>query len=417
MISRIKGTQDFLDLTLFNYIVNALKKHAIWYHFTEIQTPLVEYLDLFQRSLGEHTEVVSKEMFLIEPRNEESERMCLRPEMTASIARAFNENHVQQIPWKVFSYGPCFRYERPQKGRYRQFHQISMEIIGSASIAQDVQFIAMLDRFFYEELHLSNYVLVLNFLGCSSDREAFIKKLYQFLISPAAQGICEQCQERREHNILRVFDCKHDTCQAIYRSAPHITDNLCESCVQEWGQLQEQLLLLSVSFVHRPTLVRGLDYYNKTVFEFVSKNLGAQDTFCGGGRYNQLVKQLGAKEDQPSIGAGIGIERVMLLLEPMKDRLLLPSSIALHIVIPMGAAQHSLALLLADTLRAAHLCVDILFEGSMKSMLRKASKLGAAYVLILGETEQQSRTVMIKNMVTGYEEAVAQKDAVEYLKK
>ena len=187
--------------------------------------------------------------------------------------------------------------------------------------------------------------------------------------------------------------------------------------VHQNGKLQKQLSLLSVSHVYRPTLVRGLDYYNKTVFEFVSKNLGAQDTFCGGGRYNQLVQQLGGNQDKPSIGAAFGMERLMLLLEPLRDQLNIPHPPALHIIIPMTATQHTLALLLADELRAHNICTDILFEGSIKTMMRKANKLGAAYALILGETEQQNRTVMVKNMTTGAEEAVAQVDVVTRLKK
>lgn len=418
MIQKVKGTQDFLDLTLFNFIVTTIKKHLSVYNFTEIQTPLVEYLDLFQRSLGEHTEVVSKEMFVIESRQESSDgRMCLRPEMTASTVRAFNENGIQQLPWKVFSYGPCFRYERPQKGRYRQFHQITMEIIGSASVAQDVQFIAMLNRFFQQTLHGVSYELNVNFLGCSDDRAAFIQILKNFLNSDDSQGICSQCVYRKEHNVMRVFDCKNADCQVIYRNAPRITDNLCECCAQEWQQLQQQLSALCVHYVHRSTLVRGLDYYNKTVFEFVSKNLGAQDAFCGGGRYNQLVQQLGGREDQPSVGAAIGIERLMLLLEQVSDALPIERSIPLHIIIPMSNQQHTMALLLADTLRAGNLRVDVLFDGSVKSMMRKANKLNAAFMLVLGETEQQNNTVMIKNMTTGEDVSVAQNAALDFLKK
>src|SRR5581483_1220821 len=218
------------------------------------------------------------------------ERICLRPEMTASTVRAFIDNHIQQTPWKVFSYGPCFRYERPQKGRYRQFHQITTEIIGATSITHDAQFIMMLDRFFHETLHINSYALVVNFLGCAQDRVHFKVLLKQFMDSDKAQGVCDQCKERKERNILRIFDCKNSSCQTIYQQAPVITDHLCSECAHEWQELQQQLSLLSVSHVHKPTLVRGLDYYNKTVFEFVSKNLGAQDTFCGGGRYNQLAQ-------------------------------------------------------------------------------------------------------------------------------
>jgi histidyl-tRNA synthetase len=418
MIPRVKGTQDFIDCTLYNFIIDSVKKHLTTYHFTEIQTPILESVDLFCRSLGLYTDVVSKEMFIIEPRQEGSERICLRPEGTAPTVRAFNEHRIELTPWKVFSYGPMFRYERPQKGRFRQFHQVTMEIIGSGAIAQDVQFIAMLDRFFHEILKINSYALVLNFLGCTQDREKYLVTLKKFMDKPdVAQNICDQCRERKEHNIMRIFDCKNPQCQEIYKKAPYIADNLCESCTQEWHELQNQLSLLSISHVYRPTLVRGLDYYNKTVFEFVSKNLGAQDTFCGGGRYNQLVAQLGGHQDQPAIGAAFGMERLMLLLEPLRDQLNIPHAPALHMIIPMTPAQHTLALLLADELQAHNICTDILFEGSIKSMMKKANKFGAAYALILGETEQQNRTVMVKNMTTGTEEAVAQIDLVAILKK
>jgi histidyl-tRNA synthetase len=419
MIPRIKGTQDFIDCTLFNFIIDSITKHLSIYRFTEIQTPILESVDLFVRSLGTHTDVVSKEMFLIESRQESSEgRMCLRPEGTAPTVRAFNEHHIQSIPWKVFSWGPMFRYERPQKGRFRQFHQVTMEIIGSGSVSEDVQFITMLDRFFHESLKINNYALVLNFLGCSQDRKKYLITLRKFLDKPdIVENICDQCRERKKHNIMRIFDCKNPQCQELYKTAPHIADNLCTECAQEWQDLRNQLSLLSVSYAYKPTLVRGLDYYNKTVFEFVSKDLGAQDTFCGGGRYNQLVKELGNKQDYPAIGAAFGIERLMLLLEPLRDQLNIAYAPALHMIIPMTPAQHTLALLLADELHAHDICTDIILEGSMKSMMRKASSLGTAFALILGETEQQNHTVMVKNMTTGTEEMIAQIDVVKYLRK
>jgi histidyl-tRNA synthetase len=419
MVPRIKGTQDLIDCTLFNFIIDSIKKHLMLYRFTEIQTPILESVDLFVRSLGTHTDVVSKEMFLIQSRQESSEdRICLRPEGTAPTVRAFNEHHIQHIPWKVFFYGPMFRYERPQKGRFRQFNQVTMEVIGSGSIGEDVQFITMLDRFFHEKLNFHNYALIINFLGCSSDRQNYMAILRKFIEKPdILSQICDQCLTRKDHNIMRIFDCKTAHCQELYTKAPHIADHLCTECDTEWRTLQSQLSLLSVSYAYKPTLVRGLDYYNKTVFEFISKDLGAQDTFCGGGRYNQLVKELGNKQDHPAIGAAFGIERLMLLLEPLRDQLSLSYPPALHIIIPMTPAQHTLALLLADELCAHQQATDIIFEGSMKSMMRKASSLGATYALILGETEQENRTVMLKNMVTGIEQSVAQIDLVKILKK
>ncbi len=418
IISRVKGTQDFLELTVYNFIIDQFKTHVRSYHFTEIATPILEPVELFKRSLGPYTDVVTKEMFIINGGEHEEDGICLRPEATAPTMRAFIENSIQTVPWKVFSYGPMFRHERPQKGRYRQFHQINVEVIGSSAIAQDVQLITMLDRFFHEKLQLNNYALLLNFLGCPDDRLQYRDKLLIFLNSDAAADICETCKVRKEKNIMRIFDCKNPACQEMYRNAPRIADSLCEACEKEWAQVQEQLALLSVSHAYAPNLVRGLDYYNKTVFEFVSENLGAQNSFCGGGRYDQLASLLGAKEDQPSIGAAMGIERIMLLLEPTLDTLPLPQPPALQVIMPLSAAQQPLALLLADTLQAQNFCVEVLLEGdSMKSMMRKANKLGAAYALILGDEEQQNKTVMVKNMTTGEQEHVAQADVVGYLSK
>ena len=417
MFNKVKGTQDFLDLSLFNYVLGAIKKQLTTYHFTEIATPILEHTDLFKRSLGLATDVVTKEMFTLNV-SADSESICLRPEATASMARAFIENGVQTTPWKVFQWGPMFRHERPQKGRYRQFNQVSMEIIGSKSIAQDVQFIKMLDRMFHEQLGLNNFALLINFIGCFEDRVAFKVELLEFLATDTARDICDLCTVRKDTNIMRIFDCKNPVCQTIYQKAPHIADNLCEPCDGEWKQLQEQLSLLSVSFVYKPTLVRGLDYYNKTVFEFVSDNLGAQNAFCAGGRYDSLVAQLGGKQDQPSVGAAIGIERLVLLLEPAKDQLRMPQAPALHVIIPMGAEQQTLALLLADELQAADLCTELLLDGdSLKNAMRQANKLGASYCLLLGSDEQATRTVTVKNMITSASERMPQIDVIKFLSK
>ena len=414
MIQKIKGTQDFLDLTLFNFIITKIKPHLNMYHFIEIATPIVEPLELFQRSLGKETDVVTKEMFLIDT-PEKKEKICLRPEGTAPTVRAFIEQGTMQTPWKVFSYGPMFRYERPQKGRYRQFHQVTIEVIGSVSVCEDVQLIKMLDRLFTNVFFLDNYGLAINFLGCYEDRDRFKELLKNFLTN-IEESICQTCLVRKEKNILRIFDCKNENCRNIYQNAPHISDNLCKNCEDEWQVLQEQLRMLSVAFTVVPTLVRGLDYYDKTVFEFISDNLGAQNAFCSGGRYDSLVKELGGP-DQPSLGAAIGIERLMLLLEPLKDKLPLPTLAALHIIISLSEEQHVLALLLADELQAAQLQVDVLFQGSLKSMMRKANKLGALYCILVGSEEQQKGTATIKNMITGNEEQIPQAELVLYLRK
>jgi histidyl-tRNA synthetase len=415
MITKVKGTQDMLDLRLFNYCVDTTKAHLATHHFTEIATPIIEQTELFRRSLGVDTDVVSKEMFILASQDPE-ESLCLRPEATAPIMRAFLENHIQHTPWKVFTYGPMFRYERPQKGRYRQFHQLSVEVIGSSAINQDVQLITFFERLFHEKFKLNNFVLHLNFLGCPKDRVRYRDDLKTFLLSPQAGGICGTCQVRREKNIMRVFDCKCETCQAIYTQAPKLTEYLCETCANEWAELQDGLDLLAVSYVLNPRLVRGLDYYNKTVFEFTSTNLGAQSAFCAGGRYDQLAQQLDSKDDFPSIGAAIGLERLMMLLEPMQESLPMQQVAPLHFILPMAPEYQQLALLLADELIAENLCTEVLFEGSLKSMMRKANHFGARYALLLGENERVGAFITVKNMVTGDEQHVPQADIVKFLK-
>ncbi len=414
MLSRIKGTQDFLDVTLFNYIVQESKQHLALYNFHEIATPIVEPLELFKRSLGLETDVVTKEMYTVNTGRGE-EVIALRPEATASVMRAFLNNAVDTTPWKVFLVGPMFRHERPQKGRLRQFHQINIEIIGSQAIAQDAQFIKMLDRLFYEKLRIREYALALNFLGCAEDRAHYRILLSKFLATVREQ-ICPTCKERAEKNSMRVFDCKSPACQQIFKNAPFIAEHLCAQCTHEWQELRHHLEQLSVSFSYVPTLVRGLDYYGKTVFEFIGlSQLGAQNAFCGGGRYNTLAQELGGK-DQPSIGAAIGIERILLMLEPLRDQLPLAHKPPLHVIIPFTHEQHSIALLLADELSAHALRVDVLLEGdSLKGMMRKAHKMGATYALLIGPEELTHRTVTLKNMITGEEKTIAQIDVVTTL--
>lgn len=416
MIPRVKGTQDFLDLSLFNFVITHTRNHVQRYQFIEVATPILEHIELFKRSLGLFTDVVSKEMFILDNHGEKPE-LCLRPEMTASIVRAFVENGVTQKPWKVFSWGPLFRYERPQKGRYRQFHQVSFEVIGAHSYMHDVQFIAMLDRLFTDCFKLDTYALHINFLGTAEDRIAHRAALLVFLDAHIDE-LCDTCKTRKDTNIMRVFDCKNTHCSKLYQKAPVITDYLSKESEHEWQEIRHNLELLGVSYSHRPTLVRGLDYYNKTVFEFVSDNLGAQNTFCGGGRYDSLVKQIGGKHDQPSLGAAFGIERILLLLDPLRDQLNLPHQPALNLILPLTPAQQPLALLLAESLRTQKLSVDIVLDShSLKDMMRYANKVGATYVLIIGEDEQKAQTVSIKNMITGVSETVAQIDAALYLKK
>ena len=410
--SRVRGTEDILDLTLHNFVIEQISKHLATYNYSEIQTPIIEKTDLFVRSLGTETDVVTKEMYAFETAG--GDKICLRPEVTASTIRAYLENRVEQKPWKVFTHGPMFRHERPQKGRWRQFSQINIENINSSSISHDVLFISMLDSFFRNNLQLEEFVLKLNFLGCSEDRQKHRVNLLEYLNTIGSQ-LCEKCIKRKETNLLRIFDCKEECCQKLYFDAPKLTDCLCNECEAEWQSLQNQLRVLSVNFIHEPCLVRGLDYYNKTVFEFSSRNLGAQDAFCGGGRY-ELATQLGSKEPVPSVGVGIGLGRLLLLTEQVKEKLPIPQKPSLSIVIPISTEQHNLALMIANKLMLEGVCTDVLFESSIGKKMKKANQLGAKYAIVIGEEEQQNGTVNIKNMQTGESEIIKQIDAVAYVK-
>ena len=418
MISRVRGTRDIFKAQEFLEVFKIIKKHLHQYRFQQVILPSIESLDLFKRALGQETDVVSKEMFVVSSSSadQKKEQICLRPEATAQMVRAFIENGVQDLPWKVFCNGSMFRYERPQKGRFREFYQCSMEIIGSASVSEDVHLITMLDTLFAQKFNLSEYALHINFLGCPEDRKKFTEKLHTFL-GKHESSICDTCKKRKESNILRVFDCKNPDCQKVYNDAPHLTDDLCEPCAGDWKEVQDRLEELSVSFVHNTKLVRGLDYYNKTIFEFVSPLLGAQSAFCAGGRYDSLVSLLGGKQDQPSIGAAIGVDRLQILLEETQSTLLEQQLTPLYVIVPLEKDQHPVALKLAQSLLNQGFCVDVLFEGKVKSMMRKANKMGAEAVLLLGTDEQSQGTVTFKDMQSGESQAVKQIDVAGLLKK
>ncbi len=413
-IARVKGTQDLLDTRLYDFIIKSFGDHASLYHFTPIATPIIEHIELFKRTLGSYTDVVSKEMFILRGAEGKADEFCLRPEATASTMRAFLESP-QPLPYKVYCHGPMFRYERPQKGRYRQFHQISMEIIGSQHVSQDALLIMLLDRYFHEKLKINSYALQINYLGSYEDRVAYKDVLKAYV--DGLSGICDTCKERKEKNTLRIFDCKNPDCQVLYEKAPVMIDHLSKTSQNEWLRLQDELSLLSITFSINPRLVRGLDYYNKTVFEFVSGALGAQNTFCGGGRYDRLAQELGSKQEVPSLGAAIGIERLMLILEPLMDRLPFPQPKPLYVVMPFSVQQNPLALLIVDTLHDAGLTADIfLDEDSIRHKMSRANKMGASYALIIGDNEQARKTIIVKNMMTGNQEEIKQIELVSYLK-
>lgn len=424
MITRLPGTQDIVDYAPYVQLTSLLRDYLLRASYSEVATPLIESTELFKRSLGESTDVVHKELYFVHSAHTDREgcaQLCLRPEATASIMRAYLNNHISQNPWQAFTIGSMFRHERHQKGRYRQFTQASIEAIGTDTVSYDAYFILLLERFFAECLKMEQYALLINFMGCFDDRMAYAGMLRPFLATHS-QDICAACRDRSLHNPLRVLDCKQSQCQRIYDQAPRIDESLCDRCRTDWRQLQQLLEELSVSWSYAPRLVRGLDYYEKTVFEFVSVApaeqgvLGAQTTFCGGGRYRRLALAIGAREDIPAIGAGIGIERLLMMTAPYLQTIM-PMQLPLYLIIPTTPAQQGIALQIYDRFRqqAGYRIEPLLSAGSLKSMFRAADKRGAVRVIIIGPDEQQAGIVLVKDMHTGAEVRVEQALLSAYL--
>jgi histidyl-tRNA synthetase len=410
MIQKVKGTQDLLDMTLYDAVYSAAYRYFSAAQFSHIQTPIIEHEALFKRSVGQQTDIATKEMYTFS--TNEREIFCLRPEGTASVMRAFFEGAVVAKPWQVFTHGPMFRHERPQKGRWRQFSQFNLEAIGISSVVHDVRFIALLNDFFLRHLALHDYVLSINFLGTKEDRAAHRVVLKEFLDKHWSQ-LCATCVQRADTNILRVFDCKNESCQQLYTQAPYITDHLSPASQAEWEQLNTLLDALSVNRIHNKCLVRGLDYYNKVVFEFSSPLLGAQSAFCGGGQYD-LAPAFERKEAVPSIGAAIGMERLLLLLEAAGFPFAAPAKQPLVAVVPLDDSCTVLALFAHQALHRAGISTDILVGGVKKAM-KKANAIAASWVVLIGDQEREAGTVLLKNMQTGEQESVGQEYLVSRL--
>lgn len=416
MFKKVKGVADnFFDMAYLSGTIKKIEAHLKRYNFTQIDLPILEHVSLFERGLGYETDVVSKQMFVMQSKGSEQDPVCLRPEATAGTMRAFLEEQSRvALPCKVFCYGPMFRYERPQKGRLREFHQMNLEVLGGASILYDAAMIKMLQLLFTDVLHVPDFVLKLNFLGQLEDRKQYCRELVSFL-KPQSTSFCSVCQVRIDTNPLRVLDCNSVECQKLLENAPKLSDFFSQETSAEWLSFQEMLQELSVNFVIDHRLVRGLDYYNKTVFEFVSVNLGAQNTFCGGGRYDGLAQQLGSKQAVPALGCAIGMERLLLILEGQKNRLS-EQQLPLACIIPLAPEQHKLAVHLFDFLTAQGTCAELLLDDTkMKNAMKRANDLKAQWVLILGEDEQKNNTVTLKNMVTGAQEVVLQKDVYKHM--
>jgi len=378
MIQKVRGFQDIYGENAKKYrlVVDTAREIFAKYNFEEIILPYIEDISLFKRSVGEATDIVQKEMYDFVDKG--GRHVALRPEGTASCVRAYIEEKMYQESGykKLFYEGAMFRYERPQAGRYRQFHQIGAEIFGANSPIADAQLIKMADEIL-KKLKIS-VKLEINTLGDFESRKEYVENLKQYL-EQNKEYLCETCKTRIERNPLRVLDCKVESCKEITKNAPVITDFLSENSLIRYERLKNYLKAMNIDFIENPRLVRGLDYYTDTVFEFVSDKIGAQGTVLAGGRYDNLVKQLGGP-DTPAVGFAAGIERLMLLIEE------LPKEKDLIVIIPAHTDYSIEAIKLTDKLLEKNLRVELLLkEGSLKSMFKTADKLKAKYVILVEE--------------------------------
>lgn len=412
MIERVKGTQDVLNKGLYTQVEQKLAEIFMAGNYTQIETPIIEHRDLFMHAVGSETDVVSKEMYTLTATNE-TDILCLRPEATASTVRAYVQNAVTAKPWRVFSCGPMFRHERPQKGRYRQFTQFNIEAINIPQTpAQEALFILFLHDLFQNHWKLNGFTLSINYLGTREERAIHRTALHAF-VAPHHETLCATCNVRIEKNILRIFDCKNEQCQALYAQAPRITDFLTPESSAAWNSVQDILRIANVSFVLNSSLVRGLDYYARTVFEFASPHLGAQSAFCGGGFYD-LSGQCDLKEALPAVGAAIGLERFYLLLEA-EGRLLPEPVRPLTIVTPLSEAETGIATLLLQALWGRTLTAQLNEEKSLAKALQRSAKLGARFAVVIGETERTAGTCFVKDLASGESFTLPQVDVVTFV--
>ncbi len=401
----VKGTRDILPPeTDFLYELNN-KIHRIFslYGFEEIETPILEYTELFQRSIGDFTDIVQKEMFTINDRKGRS--ICLRPEGTAGVIRAYIDNGLAFSPGvkKFFYSGAMFRAERPQKGRLREFHQFGCEVIGSNNPLLEAEIIEMNFKLL-NELGLDNLTLKINSVGCKECRKSYIKKLQDFLFSHYNE-LCDDCKIRAKNNPLRVFDCKNEKCQAIYNNAPKLRENLCDNCNSHFNEFQEYLNNMNLTYVIDDKLVRGFDYYTNTVFEVTTNVIGSQNAILGGGRYNYLVEELGGKYT-PAVGAAAGIERIYIALSELDKIKIKKNNIKVYVAIA-GNISHNIWLQILKYLRDNNYITITNYENkSLKSQFKEADKLDSDYVIILGEEELKENKISIKNLKTSNQKII-----------
>lgn len=416
MINIPKGTKDVLPSQSYKwqYIEQTAKEVARVFNIKEIRTPVFEHTELFRRGVGETTDVVGKEMYTFEDKGGRS--ITLKPEGTAGAVRLFVENGLSSTPMPVKTWyiTPAFRYERPQAGRLREFHQFGIEVFGSKSAETDAEVIFAASSFL-NKLGIKKVKLEINSIGCKSCRADYNRALKEYF-NPRLSEMCETCRTRFDTNPLRMLDCKEEKCKEIGVNAPEILDYLCDDCKTHFEKVKSMLKEQGVEYTVNPRIVRGLDYYSRTVFEFVSNEIGAQGTVCGGGRYDGLVAELGGPET-PAIGFAAGIERLMLLMDNTGVQYPEEPKPLIYLA-GMDEKSRAEAFKIAHALRNSGISAEIdHMERSVKSQLKYADKLGARFVAVIGESELQSGEVNIKNMSDGSSEAVKIDKIYTYLNK
>lgn len=397
---KIKGTEDVLpkDSYRWQFVEDVMRKESAAYGFKEIRTPVFEHTELFARGVGQTTDVVQKEMYTFDTKGGES--VTLRPEGTAGAARAMLEHGLvnDSLPIKASYFVSCYRYEKPQAGRLREFHQFGLECYGTQSPVADAELICAAQSIF-DRLGIKQLRLEINSIGCPTCRAEYHKALKEYFYGYKDE-LCETCNSRLEKNPMRILDCKSPVCSKIAQGAPKITDYLCDECKDHFANVQKYLDAAGVEYTVNPTIVRGLDYYTKTVFEFVTDFIGAQGTVCGGGRYDGLIEELGGKH-LPSLGFAMGIERLLMLMDKQGIEIPKPSTCDLYVAV-MG---ESASLKSFEIIKAVRSCgliaeTDIVGRG-LRAQMKYADKIGAKFSMVLGDNEIEQGKAVIKNMSSG----------------
>ena len=397
---KIKGTEDVLpkDSYRWQFVEDVMRKESAAYGFKEIRTPVFEHTELFARGVGQTTDVVQKEMYTFDTKGGES--VTLRPEGTAGAARAVLEHGLvnDSLPIKASYFVSCYRYEKPQAGRLREFHQFGLECYGTQSPVADAELICAAQSIF-DRLGIKQLRLEINSIGCPTCRAEYHKALKEYFYGYKDE-LCETCNSRLEKNPMRILDCKSPVCSKIAQGAPKITDYLCDECKEHFASVQKYLDAAGVEYTVNPTIVRGLDYYTKTVFEFVTDFIGAQGTVCGGGRYDGLLEELGGKH-LPSLGFAMGIERLLMLMDKQGIEIPKPSTCDLYVAV-MG---ESASLKSFEIIKAVRSCgliaeTDIVGRG-LRAQMKYADKIGAKFSMVLGDNEIEQGKAVIKNMSSG----------------